>query len=359
MTTLPEVPSIWVHYKGNEYEVYDLLNTDADPGREVDHPVIVCYRGKNGRKWGKTLEVFLNTMKPKPVSKWAERRDRIKGLAAEHAAQQPTPEPESKKARLFDSILSNSPEVFEQMADYSNQLELLQPNFQLFDATDPKQLGALVHVQLKDTPLIQPEVDTDTKLQFVRELWNATKGQQHRTSTMMPVLNDWHYRLTLDGLASEQRHKIQEAGATYIGLCTPHQPMITTWSTSVGGDLYELVLFMSILRHVCKKFQGDTYAAQTLYQFKEEFNALVNEQITQRDFHPKDAPSAVMDGGRLRLVLPGSILGYEDRKVHYAETTFELDKPGPFGRYIFSVIFPEQIHNLIAAIFSEDALVLK
>lgn len=358
MSTLPEVPSIWVHHKGNEYEVYDLLNTDAEPGREVAHPVIVCYRGKNGRKWGKTLDVFLNTMTPKPVSKWAERRDRLKGLMAEHEAQQPVPEPVSKKSRLFDSILSNDPDVFVQISDCTNELQLLKPNLYLWDATDPNQLGAFAHVQVGEVFLDQG--GAEDQLKFVRELWDASYGSNPFNPTgHVHVINNWRNRLTLGKATEAQRQEILESHATYIGMIAAYRPVVTRWTTSVGGDLFELVLFMSTLRHVCRKLQGETYTQQNLYRFKEEFNNLVNVQITTRRIHPKDAPSAVMDEGRLRIVLPGSILGYEDRTVHYAETTFERDQPGPLGRYIFSVIFPEPIHNLIAAVFGESALVVQ
>jgi hypothetical protein len=62
MIELPKTDTVWQHSTGRYYKILLLTNTEADPGRELDHPVNVVYIGINGKIWSKTLENFLNKM---------------------------------------------------------------------------------------------------------------------------------------------------------------------------------------------------------------------------------------------------------------------------------------------------------
>lgn len=349
MTTLPEVPSIWVHYKGNEYEVYDLLNTDADPGREVDHPVIVCYRGKNGRKWGKTLEVFLNTMTPKPVSKWAERRDRIKGLAADHTAP--------PKAELVAQAVVPKPTLLSDVEviqiPVKPPLELMMPIIRLWEPEKQQGVGAFAHVHSKQMHHVDSIAEFTVKTQFARELWEATASSvSMRSFATEPVISKWAERIPLTHASMAVRDQYFNNNVCFIGQHGPHRPNVTRWSTSYGGGLMNLVVFMSILRHVFLQFRDEVHTTPVGVRLMQDaFNEEVGKQVAVGRIHHRDAPSAVFDNGQLMFLLPRDILGEDNDQAQYATTNFDGHK--------FNVVFPLMVMQLIVAVFGDDCLVLK
>ena len=59
---IPTIGSMWLHENGTTYTVFALLNTDANPVRAEDYPVIVAYRGPDGRTWGRLHEQWKKTV---------------------------------------------------------------------------------------------------------------------------------------------------------------------------------------------------------------------------------------------------------------------------------------------------------
>lgn len=339
MSTLPKVPSMWVHYKGNEYEVYDLLNTDADPGREVDHPVIVCYRGANGRKWGKTLEVFLKTMQPKVKSNWAERRERINALTNQPA-----------DATTEAVIPVGRPTLVSGEFIGSETLEYLTPEIKLWSPSRPGGIGAFAYVQL--APDCSDTVTNENKLQFIRDVWEScmsrnSLGLNDIRSAVSGVASQWSDKLRLGNAVQAARERALESNASFI--CLYHnQPYATAFCTSFGGDLMELTVFLSILRHVGLKFRDEPYTERQLHLIAGDFNRLVQIATASRMFHPRNVPSAVIDNYRLRFLLPRDIKGDMHAEPQYAETEFSGST--------LRIVFDEDITALITEIFGADCL---
>lgn len=343
MSTLPKVPSKWVHYKGNEYEVYDLLNTDADPGREVDHPVIVCYRGANGRKWGKTLEVFLNTMKPKEESAWEARKRRINSLQSQpgdttNEATIPVGRPTLVPRELLSEFNS------------SETVEYIVPEIKLWSPSQPGGVGAFAYVQL--APDYDDTVTNENKLQFVREIWEAcmsrnSLGLNDVQSAVAAVASQWSNKLRLGNATQIARDRVLESNTSFIYL-HQGQPRAMTFCTSFGGDLMELTVFVSILRHVSLKFRDEPYTERQLHLICEDFNRLVQIAVVQRLFHPRNIPSAVIDNYRLRFLLPRDIKGDINAEPQYAETALSGNT--------LRILFDREVTTLIVNIFGDDCL---
>lgn len=344
MSELPKVPSKWKHYKGNEYEVYDLLNTDADPGREVDHPVIVCYRGANGRKWGKTLEVFLSTMKPVEKSAWQARKERINGLAAQPSDTTnevviPVGRPTLVPRELLGGAFIGSDTV-----------EYMIPEIKLWSPSKPGGIGAFAFVQL--APDCSDTVTNENKLQFIRDLWEASMernslGLNYMQDAVTTVANQWSDKLRLGNAAQIARERILESNTSLIGL-RQNQPYATTFCTSFGGDLMELTVFLSILRHISLKFRGELYTECQLHMICEDFNRLVHVATASRMFHPRNVPAAVIENYRLRFLLPRDIKGDMNSEPQYAETEF-VDGT-------LRILFDPEVTALIVNIFGGDCL---
>lgn len=53
--------SVWQHKNGHRYTVLTLLNTDS--ARQDDYPIIVAYRGSNGKTWARKLSDWHRSMK--------------------------------------------------------------------------------------------------------------------------------------------------------------------------------------------------------------------------------------------------------------------------------------------------------
>jgi hypothetical protein len=329
-----------VHYKGNEYEVYDLLNTDADPGREVDHPVIVCYRGPNGRKWGKTLEVFLKTMSPKVAEKspWQQRKERINALVSQ---------PESALTPAPKTGLLQQPIMPREFHDKAYGMELLTPEIRLWNSSHPKAVGAFAHIQLNPRGQEDPTDDAD-KLQFIRDLWEASKNEIGIRQTMTQhVFRAWYGRIELGAATNAVQNQIAEKHAAFIGLYQG-QPIVSHWATSCGGSLYELTMFMSILRHISMKYQGEVYDERHIHMLAADFNNLVREAVVGRCFHPRGEPAAVVDNYRLRFLLPRHMKGPNEEEPQYAETEYSDN--------VLRIIFDNDTTALITEIFGADCL---
>lgn len=340
---LPEVPSNWVHHNGAEYEVYDLLNTDADPGREVDHPVIVCYRGANGKKWGKTLPNFVAKMSPKPAtqpvtkSPWQQRKDRINALV---------PQPEAALASVLKTGLLQQP-IMSGGFIASDTLELLTPEIRLWDSSHSKAVGAFAHIQLNPRGQEDPTDDAE-KLQFIRDLWDASKNETGiRQTATQHVFRAWYGRIELGAATNAVQNSIAEKHAAFIGLYQG-QPIVSHWATSCGGSLYELTMFMSILRHISMKYQGEVYDERHIHMLAADFNTLVREAVVGRCFHPSNEPAAVVENYRLRFLLPRNMKGPNEAEPQYAETEYSNN--------VLRIIFDEPTTELITEIFGADCL---
>lgn len=57
---LPEEKSLWTHHNGKEYRVVSIANQFSED--LVKYPIVVVYKGFNGRIWAKTLANFLIAM---------------------------------------------------------------------------------------------------------------------------------------------------------------------------------------------------------------------------------------------------------------------------------------------------------
>jgi len=340
VSELPKVPSKWVHYKGAEYEVYDLLNTDADPGREVDHPVIVCYRGANGKKWGKTLDVFLNTMKPKE-SAWEARKQRIRSLQNQ---------PDDKEAVIPVGRATLVPrELINGAFSSTETVEYLVPEIKLWSPSQPGAIGAFAYIQL--TPSSNETATNEDKLQFIRELWeNGTDPSNPRSAlrdTARYVAGRWAEKLQLGYCNEVARERIRNSPVAFIGLYQG-QPIVSRWCTSFGGDLVELTTFLSILRHVSLKYAGDVYDERHLHMIAGDFNRLVRTSVAMGAIHPRNEPAAVVDNRHLRFLLPRDIKGDRDAEPQYAETEF-------VGNTL-RILFDPEVTALIVNIFGGDCL---
>ncbi|MNV32602.1 hypothetical protein D3C71_1239440 [compost metagenome] len=350
MSQLPEIGTTWTHYKGAEYEVYDLLNTDADPGREIEHPVIVCYRGKNGKKWGKTLEQFLKKMTPKVKSAWDRRRDHYKTAFGATITTPPNAELVAQAVVTKPTLLGN-PEVIQ--IPVKPPLELMTPIIRLWEPEKSQGVGAFAHVHSKQMHHVDSIAEFTVKTQFVRELWEATASSvSMRSFATEPVISKWAERIPLTHASMDVRDHYYQNNVCFIGQHGPHRPNVTRWSTSYGGGLMNLVVFMSILRHVFLQFRDEVHTTPVGVRLMQDaFNEEVGKQVAVGRIHHRDAPSAVFDNGQLMFLLPRDILGEDDDQAKYATTNFDGHK--------FNVVFPLMVMQLIVAVFGDDCLEVK
>ena len=56
---VPEIFTLWRHYKGDEYEVIIIANRAAT---KKNYPVTVIYRGRDGKVWSRPLSDWHTSM---------------------------------------------------------------------------------------------------------------------------------------------------------------------------------------------------------------------------------------------------------------------------------------------------------
>jgi hypothetical protein len=52
---------MWKHENGVIYTVLDVLNLDAAPERRAEFPVIIAYRGPDGKRWACTIHKWKDS----------------------------------------------------------------------------------------------------------------------------------------------------------------------------------------------------------------------------------------------------------------------------------------------------------
>ena len=59
-TMIIQLGSHWTHHKnGGVYTIYDITN---DHSESPDYPLHISFIGRNGKRWSKPLDNFLDTM---------------------------------------------------------------------------------------------------------------------------------------------------------------------------------------------------------------------------------------------------------------------------------------------------------
>jgi hypothetical protein len=310
---IPQIGTKWLHENGVEYTVFDLLNLNADAAHAEKYPVIVCYHDSKGNKWGKTVPEFLRRRTPvePKTSTW-----------------------ETRKA-LFTPKTS----VF--FPEQPSVLQIVVPEIQLWDPNS-NAVGAFAYVH-HSTAFDTAQERYTICSNLVSKIWEETRANQGSA-------NQFSVDLDAIQLAPASRAVIDyylDKNVTFIGT-SPKEAFVTAWKTSYGGSLRDLTVFVSILIQMRAVVLGRGFIAeqQILRYAKDVFNQLVNEQVTSGIITNKNAPAAVFDNDKLRILLPEDILGRNDSEIRYAEVSVIRDT--------LNIFFPHAVSELLLAIYSKD-----
>ena len=61
---IPDVGTFWLHKSGTKYEVINVCNLHANNERREEYPLLVIYRGDDGKVWSRGLPSWYRSMKP-------------------------------------------------------------------------------------------------------------------------------------------------------------------------------------------------------------------------------------------------------------------------------------------------------
>lgn len=291
---IPNRNTEWVHRKNKiRYMVFDILNDEADPERNVEYPIMVCYIGENGKKWGKSLENFLEKMEcvesqRYPMS-WTGRTpwipylvDRADGVKGHYAIGRWNPKGYQE---VWNLRTHNWAAFSDEVLTLDQSLELIKGLRLTTEASKPgpsptRRVSINEHVPT----LLQTFVSGVQPLEFPPLKINVTNDMQHEAKeglwyfvdiaeldhdvaraaiqeAMLAVgslagarANLLHDKLVLRrGLNGAARDMIAANNMNYVGVVGTHGPVIWGNHTARGGLLPELVLVATVLREVARK----------------------------------------------------------------------------------------------------------
>lgn len=329
---IPKLETRWKHYKGNEYTVYDVTNADADPGRNVDHPISVSYRGDNGKRWSKPLDLFLEKMTP---------------VAAKGMTE---PALVSKTARP----------VLTAPADLGDtetcQLERPIPQFNLIAdwKTVPGGPGANLFV---DATYIGSGIEADDKQALVIDCWKARQVHTNRVDMHAAVkhhLDRWSFCT----LTRAQQDFLSETGVGFItnNRLPPRgesvQIVMVSSHTTLGGSVRDMVTLVALLRQV----RAESQFADNLTMFRicAQFNESARREVALRNAFENTIPEMKSNGLGYSLTLsipthtlyglrPDLVRPYLDCAVFFDNHNLVID-------------LPRDITECISALFGSDCL---
>lgn len=345
-TDIPKLETKWKHHNGAEYEVYDVTNADADTGRELDHPVSISYKGANGKRWSKPLDVFLKKMTPLVDSAWVERQVRIH---AECAVAFDVEEPaQPGKPRILSSL--------HQVLEEPTKLEYPVPTFHyVYSLTNfvPK-VGAALFV---DATYTGDGIIEDDCHALVVDCWNAQGSYNHRAvnSAARPHLERWqfctmtrvqHAEAFKHGIGVITNHNLPGPGNKYH-IIMPPPP------SSLGGQVLVLATLAALLRQIAKEFVNELADATTLRNIQLRFNELANAEINYSRATAFGVPQIVYPSGECpKILLPAGIRNrmglLVEPPAEYADIYFENHR--------LIVNLPRDITECMTALFGPDFL---
>lgn len=345
-TDIPKLETKWKHYNGAEYEVYDVTNADADPGRELDHPVSISYKGANGKRWSKPLDEFLKKMTPLDKSAWVERRERIH---AECAVAFDVEEPaQPGKPRVLSSL--------HQVLEEPTKLEYPVPMFH--QITDLKHFtpkpGASIFV---DADYTGDGVIEDDRHALIVDCWKAQSSYDRRAvhRAARPHLERWqfctmtrgmHTQLYEQGLGIITNHNLPGPGKQHHIIMPPPK-------TTLGGPVLVLATMAALLRQIAKEFVNELADAITLRKIQLRFNELANAEINYSRATAFGVPQIVYPRGECpQLLLPAGLRNswgmLAEPPAEYAKIYFEDHR--------LMIDMPRDITECMTALFGPDFL---
>lgn len=329
---IPKLETRWKHYKGNEYTVYDVTNADADPGRNVDHPISVSYRGDNGKRWSKPLDLFLEKMTP---------------VAAKGMTE---PALVSKTARP----------VLTAPADLGDtetcQLERPIPQFNLIAdwKTVPGGPGANLFV---DATYIGSGIEADDKQALVIDCWKARQVHTNRVDMHAAVkhhLDRWSFCT----LTRAQQDFLNETGVGFItnNRLPPRgesvQIVMVSSHTTLGGSVRDMVTLVALLRQV--RAESQFADSLTMFRICAQFNESARREVSLRNAFENTIPEMRSNGLGLSLTLliPTHTM-YGPQQDHVRPY---LSCAVFFDQHKLVIDLPRDITECITALFGSDCL---
>lgn len=282
---IPNRNSEWVHRKNQiRYMVFDILNDEGDPERTAEYPVIVCYVGENGKKWGKTLDNFLEKMECAeplryPMS-WTGRTpwipylvDRADGVKGHYAIGRWNP---AGYQEVWNLLTHNWASFSDAALTLDHALEAIKglrlpsdvPVITPWDARRERintQAPIVQNVGFAFPPL-KINVTNDRNYTATEGLWyffdleplDAERACIAVRDTLsgtygfyVPQVNsplsrfDW-----VNGSSEAERYRLIEAGMNYVGPVPGFGPVMFGNHTARGGSLPELILAVTLMREV-------------------------------------------------------------------------------------------------------------